>query len=159
MNKIPWWSCRVLGVAALVLAGLSGSAVPVVQAQTAPPSGEIAYIDGGNLWLLDLGMGRSRQLTTEGANASPAWSPDGQRLAYVGDQFVTAGDIYTLDPQNARPTRVTRTPDQQKTYVTYAPDGALLYVRLIPATGKDYRNEIVRRTASGQETVLYRTAP
>jgi dipeptidyl aminopeptidase/acylaminoacyl peptidase len=141
------------GVAVVLHASTTVAQAPLL-------SGEIAYVQNGDIRLLDLATGQSRQLTTDGNNASPAWAPDGQRLAFVGDQNVTAGDIYTVNPDGTGRTRVTNTPQEQKTYVTYAPDGALLYVRLVESDipqDRNYRNAIVRREPSGAETVLHTT--
>jgi dipeptidyl aminopeptidase/acylaminoacyl peptidase len=153
--------CKIVLLYVGLLAGLAGSfPAPMTATQTASLTGEIAYVQDGDIRLLDLATGQSRQLTTDGHNASPAWAPDGQRLAFVGDQFVTAGDIYTINADGTGRTQVTNTPQEQKTYVTYAPDGALLYVRLVESdvpNDRNYRNAIVRREPSGAETVLHTT--
>jgi Tol biopolymer transport system component len=48
------------------------------------PEGEIAFVgDDGNLWLLKLPSGQPQRLTENEHGKSPAWSPDGEQLAYV----------------------------------------------------------------------------
>lgn len=47
--------------------------------------GKIAYIYDGNIWFKDLPNGEKKQLTTDGNNHSPRWSPSGKYLAYFKD--------------------------------------------------------------------------
>lgn len=44
--------------------------------------GKIAYVQGGDLWVRDLDSGRSLRLTSDGAAASPEWSPTGRWVLY-----------------------------------------------------------------------------
>jgi Tol biopolymer transport system component len=39
-------------------------------------------------------------------DTSPAWSPDGERIAFVSDQSGTDGDVYTMTPEGDDVTRV-----------------------------------------------------
>ena len=51
-----------------------------------PDGRSVALASRGWLWVLDLGTGRARRVTSGGAvDARPAWSPDGSRLAFVRD--------------------------------------------------------------------------
>src|SRR5437868_5583183 len=63
----------------LSLAGI-GSA-PLAAQGTA--RGQIAFFAQANLFLLDLTTNDIRQLTEDGINDSPTWSPDGQWLAFA----------------------------------------------------------------------------
>jgi dipeptidyl aminopeptidase/acylaminoacyl peptidase len=100
---------RPLGPFALLVALLSGPVVSaadhvvtaedlfhlslVSQAQIAPNGSAVAFVvstlDGPknryatNLWLVDLAGGAPHALTQDGFSTSPAWSPDGTRLAFV----------------------------------------------------------------------------
>jgi len=50
------------------------------------------------IWLADAATGASRQLTNaKKSSQSPAWSPDGARLAFVSDR-TDKRQIYVIDP-------------------------------------------------------------
>lgn len=56
----------------------------------------------------DLDRERRAQLTTAGANRWPAWSPDGQFIAFVSDRDEPLGEIYVMDAAGSNVVRVTR---------------------------------------------------
>ncbi|MEJ2266500.1 MAG: hypothetical protein P8X95_23895 [Anaerolineales bacterium] len=47
-----------------------------------PDLGKLAYVQGGDLWIKTLPDGEPQQLTTDGLNTRPRWSPSGEWLAY-----------------------------------------------------------------------------
>jgi len=59
--------------------------------------GEIAYVKDGDIWLLDLLTGKSQQLTADGNNRWPTWSPDGKYLLYTHTEDGERFDLYILD--------------------------------------------------------------
>ena len=65
--------------------------------ETAGIQGEIAYVLEGDLWLHDLVSGATRQLTTDGDNLAPNWSPDGRYLVYSHGADLESADLYLLD--------------------------------------------------------------
>lgn len=134
----------------------SDRATPPAEATAAPPDrddpgGQIAYIDGGNLWLLDLSDGLTRQLTSDGQSSDPAWSPDGQTLALttVRDGLPQL-DLVRADGSGRTP--LTRGP-AQASYAAFGRDGALSFIQRQP--GDTPPIAIVRRDASGAETVVH----
>src|SRR5436853_4231836 len=79
---------------------------PALAAPPQPAGGEIAYIHGGNIWMIDLATRQPRQLTTDGQNATPTWSPDGQWLTFVSRQNGNA-DLYRMHADGSARTRLT----------------------------------------------------
>jgi Tol biopolymer transport system component len=62
----------------------------IILATTTPTLnlGQLAYIKGGDIWVKALPSGKPQQLTTDGQNDSPCWSPSGQWLAFRKGQQV-----------------------------------------------------------------------
>lgn len=44
------------------------------------------HLDKPDIWIVDIATGNMRQLTHEGANRFPLWSPDGARVLYSSDR-------------------------------------------------------------------------
>ncbi|MFL6122945.1 serine hydrolase [Actinophytocola sp.] len=93
---------------------LDGLAVPS-QPALSPDGGWIAYVlrtaDAGQdrnvdqLWLVATDGSAPRRLTAGPADAAPAWSPDGRRLA-----FVRGGQLAVLDAGGGEPEQLTDLP-------------------------------------------------
>ena len=130
----------------------------------APTTGEIAYVQNGNIYLLDLASRKTTPLVTDGTVGSPdewrggiqlTWSPDGRRLAYASNR---AGnyDIYTLDMASRKSERISTDPLDE--YLpSFAPDGMLFFVRITKA--HVHNNvvgewKLIRVTTSGLQTVV-----
>jgi dipeptidyl aminopeptidase/acylaminoacyl peptidase len=88
-----------------------------------------------NLWIIDADGTDHRPLTTGNrGDASPRWSPDGTRIAYLSDADGKQ-QIYIrwMDSgQTARITNLEQTPDA----ITWSPDGKMLsFSALVPGKG------------------------
>ena len=67
-------------------------------------SGRLLYVRDGQLWLHQ--EADARPLSLEGSAHDPAWSPDGERVAYVQRQE-SFSDLYILDVGSGETTQVT----------------------------------------------------
>ncbi len=65
--------------------------------------GEIAYVLDGDIWLVDLFTSKSQQLTKDGNNRWPAWSPDGRYLLYTHDTGEEEYELYILEVGRSTP--------------------------------------------------------
>jgi TolB protein len=154
-------------VAALVLAAAPVSLVACGGSESA--GGEIAFTvnrDGfGEIWVMNADGGNRRQLTESGAAAvdasgsgSPAWSPDGELIAYSSSGEAVAEDqrdldIYVMRADGSEMRRLTsdRVPDGAP---AWSPDGARIafaHTRGQGAEGLD--GVIVVMDADGQSRV------
>ena len=71
---------------------------------------------------MDIG-GKPRPLTSDNFyKQSPAWSPDGKKIAFASDKAGTA-DIYTLDLATMAEKRITRFDDSAELRPVWSPDG------------------------------------
>lgn len=80
---------------------------------------------GGGVFVLER-SGRTR-LVVAGASA-PAWSPDGRRLAFVAPSAGGATDLYVVDADGRRRTRLVDTPGVDEASPDWSPDGRRLVV-------------------------------
>lgn len=75
----------------------------------------VGFIDDRetHLWLVDVETGRARRLTNgPGPESSPAWSPDGRRIAFVANRrpnrdIAWRSDVWVVDVEGGRQTRIT----------------------------------------------------
>jgi tricorn protease len=96
------------------LLGLSAGAVARVDvidtrllSQPAISSTHVAFIYAGDLWTTRLDGGDVRRLTTDdGQESSPAFSPDGARIAFSA-QYEGNTDVYVVPTQGGVPVRLT----------------------------------------------------
>lgn len=125
-----------------------------------PTSGEIAYVYDGDLWLLDLATQQTMQLTQNVRASDPAWSPDGQILAFSvvpekpGENRTGDIDIYTVRADGSELAPLVASGSEEM-FPAFAPDGALYFVRRTYGDQSSVNLNIVRRDAAGAETVVH----
>ena len=86
-----------------------------------------------NIWMVDVATGELEQLTTDGADSRPGWSPDGTKILFSratldtnGDGRITTNDdsdIYTLDLATGEVKNLTNTPAYNEFNFAWSPDG------------------------------------
>ncbi len=86
---------RPAEVTATAQAALTPSPTP------APRLGKIAFVRGGDLWVLDLDTGRERRLTQGIRIKRPTWSPSGRRIAFFKDR-----QLWTVSVEEEAPRRI-----------------------------------------------------
>jgi Tol biopolymer transport system component len=90
-----------------------------------PDGRKIVFEALNQLWLMEIG-GKPQQLTSDSFyKQSPAWSPDGTRIAYCSDKAGTAY-IYVLDLATKAERRVTNSADSSELEAAWSPDGKKL---------------------------------
>jgi hypothetical protein len=80
---------------------------------------------GGGVFVLER-SGRTRLVAAGGR--APAWSPDGRRLAFVAPSASGATDLYVVDADGHRRTRLVDTPGVDEASPDWSPDGRRLVV-------------------------------
>jgi Tol biopolymer transport system component len=81
---------------------------------------------GSDIWVLDLQRGVVNRLTTEGINTSPAWTPDGQRIAFTSTRDQLPVNIYWQRIDGVGGVQALTTGQIGKQWPTWHPDGRTL---------------------------------
>ena len=141
------------------------TALPNIRQPAWSPDGKsIALVAGDptlntDLYVLDLGSGRSRRLTrTPVDESSPSWSPDGERIAYsrrkVNATATTLhGDVYVVPATGGSSRNVTATPAVDDLSPAWSPDGA--WIAFTSITGNQTRLEVIRPDGTGRRVVAH----
>ncbi|HEX3583805.1 MAG TPA: hypothetical protein VH087_18715, partial [Thermoanaerobaculia bacterium] len=71
--------------------------------QPAIGNGRIAFVYGGDLWIVDANGGEARRLTSDpGLELFPHFSPDGRQIAFTGEYGGTK-QVYVMDAEGGIP--------------------------------------------------------
>lgn len=80
-------------------------------------------IDASNLWVCDRSGGGATMITEEaGIQGQAAWSPDGQRLAFMAGTGFGTYEIWTCDPEGGDRRRLTENAGHEF-FPAWSPDG------------------------------------
>jgi Tol biopolymer transport system component len=110
---------RSVGITLLiVLAGLTWG--PVAQAAFPGQNGKIAY---AGVRTVNPDGGGNTQLTTDGYGQEPAWSPDGQRVAFSREDPNRLNDIWVVNADGSGPVRLTPADSHDDVSPAWTPDG------------------------------------
>src|SRR6476660_2881659 len=75
--------------------------------QPAIGNGRIAFVYGGDLWIVDANGGEARRLTSdEGLELFPHFSPDGKQIAFTGEYSGTK-QVFVIDSDGGVPKQLT----------------------------------------------------
>jgi Tol biopolymer transport system component len=78
---------------------------------------------GWDVFLLELGTGRWRDLVKGGRSCRPRFSPDGRKIVYVSSEADGKGDIWLMNPDGSDKTRLTERDDMYDYFPSWSPDG------------------------------------
>lgn len=104
----------------------------ILRPSVSPDGKQIAFTALSDLWLLTVGDPVPRRLTNDAfLDVDAAWSPDGNRLAYVSDRRGTGTtDLYVRDMRSGLEKRVTSTVEDFS-LPAWSPDGRSIAVYMM----------------------------
>ena len=135
-----------------------------VQTPSLSPDGrQIVYLSDtgghGNLWVLDLASGQSRQITFEKdpklITGVPLWSPDGSQIAYARQVFgegTTTVAYWMVHPDGSD----NRLFLPKASWLTWSPDRRWIYYVDLTGTAGGISGRIVKMSTSDSSTVNVR---
>ncbi|WP_026377353.1 S41 family peptidase [Aestuariibacter salexigens] len=118
---------KFLRASLLAFASMQAVAQPLIlQPEISPDGDKVAFTYQGDIWTVSSSGGRANRLTIhEGYDANPAWSADGNHIAFNSDRFGN-DDVYIMAADGGMPTRLTyHSANDAVTSIT--PDGQVLF--------------------------------
>ncbi len=89
-----------------------------------------------NIWIYDIPTGKFTQLTFEGDNSMPVWTPDGAHLTFTSNRTGPM-NLFWKRPEGGADERLATSESMQAAH-TWSRDGnVLVFVENRPATGRD----------------------
>lgn len=155
------WTIRADGTGAVNLTGSLGLGNDAQPAWAPASLGKLAFtrvVDGeSNVWTVDADGANATRITTGGADAEPAWSPDGASIAFQRSGAAIFGDLYFASPTGAIQRSLAGVPGIQGR-PAWSPDGSLL---AFTSAGDVYTVRttdafLARRTFDGEATAELR---
>ncbi|MBC7897845.1 MAG: PD40 domain-containing protein, partial [Cytophagaceae bacterium] len=136
-------------------------AVKFTRWQSASPDGRrLAFQAVGRVWVMDLPNGAPRRVTSAGFvpfEYAPAWSPDGQWIAFTSWEDTVSGHLWKVRSSGGAPERLTRSAAEY-VHPSWSPDGSELVVSRGAGESRHGRGivwnqywDLVRVSAAGGE--------
>ncbi|MHB0868303.1 MAG: TolB family protein [Chloroflexota bacterium] len=72
--------------------------------------GKLAFVKGGDIWVKELPDGEARQLTRDGRNGEPRWSPSGEWLTFAKDAGADGAQLWVIRGSGGEPRLVGSAP-------------------------------------------------
>jgi Tol biopolymer transport system component len=98
--------------------------------------------DDWDIWAVAIDGSGLRNLThAPGYQAVPAWSPDGNTIAFgadpaaIGTTNISQAHIYLMNPDGSNVRQITRDPDTRDGFPAWLPDGRLSFQRTSNVNG------------------------
>lgn len=140
-----------------------------------PDSKQVAYTAKSRVYVVDVGAGVARPLTTSlagEATSQPSWSPDGKRIAYIRDRgqgYLAGSDVWVVNADGSHDRPVTGTAAGKAGAVSWVPglsrveaEGAEkgpANVQLHAERTVSIEGEIVALDAEGDTAAIVTTPP
>ena len=106
---------------------------------------------GSDIWIFDIHRNTFKQLTTDGGNARPEWTPDGQRVVYVKSRSGKQG-IWWQPADGSSPAEMLYEPPYEPFEAIISPDSKWLIFRTAP--GSVHSRDILAVPLEGERKIL-----
>ena len=133
--------------------------IPGEQANWSPDSTRLVYRSGRNnrqgIWISNRDDSNAVQITSDGSDAFPAWSPDARKIAFHRDSGGNNVDIYIMNVDGSNIRRLTDTPGPD-TLPTWTPDGRIVFRSARSGSWAIY---VMNADSSGQKQIIANADP